>query len=120
MKEEMDCAQAELSALKWTEEGLEKQITRHSLEEVVTCLDQEVAEVDKNTALLRTKDEELSPSLEKMKNQSESKDIDEVIIPTASLYKQILSPYIEENATEDILFNLGEALRWGVTDQMSS
>lgn len=88
---------------------------------MVTCLDQEVAEVDKkNTALLRTKNEELSSSLEKMKNQSESNDIDEVIIPTDSLYKQILNPYIEENATEDILFYLGEAFRWGVIDQISS
>ncbi|EHB02355.1 Tumor susceptibility gene 101 protein [Heterocephalus glaber] len=81
------------------------------LEEMVTRLDQEVPEVDKNTELLKKKDEELSSALEKMENQSENNDIDEVIIPPAPLYKQILNLYAEENAIEDIIFYLGEALR---------
>ncbi|KAB0394578.1 hypothetical protein E2I00_016019 [Balaenoptera physalus] len=89
MKEEMDRAQAELNALKRTEEDLKK--GHQKLEEMVTRLDQEVAEVDKNIELLRKKDEELSSALEKMENQSENNDIDEVIIPTAPLYKQILN-----------------------------
>ena len=74
------------------------------------------AEVDKNIELLKKKDEELSSALEKMENQSENNDIDEVIIPTAPLYKQILNLYAEENAIEDTIFYLGEALRWGVID----
>lgn len=74
------------------------------------------AEVDKNIELLRKKDEELSSALEKMENQSENNDIDEVIIPTAPLYKQILNLYAEENAIEDTIFYLGEALRRGVID----
>uniref|UniRef100_A0A8C6H3Y6 UEV domain-containing protein n=1 Tax=Mus spicilegus TaxID=10103 RepID=A0A8C6H3Y6_MUSSI len=44
MKEEMDVAQAELNALKRTEEDLKK--GHQKLEEMVTRLDQEVAEVD--------------------------------------------------------------------------
>nr|KAF6369369.1 hypothetical protein mMyoMyo1_010715 [Myotis myotis] len=112
-KEEMDSAQAELNALKRTEEDLKQ---RHQkLEEMVICLDQEAAEDDKNIELLRKKDE-LSSALEKMDNQSESNDIDEVIIPTAPLYKQILNLYIEENATEDSTFYLGGALRQRVID----
>uniref|UniRef100_A0A8D1Y5F6 Tumor susceptibility gene 101 protein n=1 Tax=Sus scrofa TaxID=9823 RepID=A0A8D1Y5F6_PIG len=114
MKEEMDRAQAELNALKRTEEDLKK--GHQKLEEMVTRLDQEVAEVDKNIELLRKKDEELSSALEKMENQSENNDIDEVIIPTAPLYKQILNLYAEENAIEDTIFYLGEALRRGVID----
>ena len=114
MKEETDCAQAELNALKRTEEDLKK--GHQKLEEMVNRLDQEVAEVDKNIELLRKKDEELSSALEKMENQSENNDIDEVIIPTAPLYKQILNLYAEENAIEDTIFYLGEALRQGVTD----
>lgn len=51
-----------------------------------------------------------------MENQSENNDIDEVIIPTAPLYKQILNLYAEENAIEDTIFYLGEALRRGVID----
>ncbi|KAG8125729.1 hypothetical protein E2320_020823 [Naja naja] len=44
---------------------------------MVTRLDQEVAEVDKNIDLLKKKDEELSSALEKMESQSENNDIDE-------------------------------------------
>jgi ESCRT-I complex subunit TSG101 len=48
MKEEIGCAQAELNALKRTEEDLKK--GHQKLKEMVT---QEVAEVDKNIELLR-------------------------------------------------------------------
>ena len=66
--------------------------------------------------MLKRKDEELSDALEKMENQSENNDIDDVIVPTAPLYKQILNLYAEENAIEDTIFYLGEALRRGVID----
>ncbi|XP_063294729.1 tumor susceptibility gene 101 protein [Pelobates fuscus] len=114
MKEEMDRAQAELNALKRTEEDLKK--GHQKLEEMVTRLDQEVTEVDKNIETLRKKDEELGAVVEKMESQSEYRDIDEVIVPTAPLYKQILNLYAEENAIEDTIFYLGEALRRGVID----
>lgn len=73
-------------------------------------------EVDRNIELLKRKDDELSEALEKMENQSENNDIDDVIVPTAPLYKQILNLYAEENAIEDTIFYLGEALRRGVID----
>ncbi|KAB0379220.1 hypothetical protein FD755_007004 [Muntiacus reevesi] len=101
MKKEMD-----------PEEDLKK--GHQELGEMATCLDQEVAEVTENMELLKKKDEELSSALEKMENQSENNDTDEVIIPTAPLYKQILNLNAEENAIEDTIFNLGEALRRGV------
>uniref|UniRef100_A0A3Q1J2S4 Tumor susceptibility 101a n=1 Tax=Anabas testudineus TaxID=64144 RepID=A0A3Q1J2S4_ANATE len=114
MKEEMDRAQAELDALKRTEEDLKK--GHQKLEDMVLRLDQEVTDVDRNIELLKRKDEELSEALEKMENQSENNDIDDVIVPTAPLYKQILNLYAEENAIEDTIFYLGEALRRGVID----
>ncbi|KAL6461478.1 hypothetical protein MHYP_G00296220 [Metynnis hypsauchen] len=114
MKEEMDRAQAELDALKRTEEDLKK--GHQKLEEMVTKLDQEIADVDKNIELLKQKDEELTSALGKMENQSENNDIDDLIVPTAPLYRQILNLYAEENAIEDTIFYLGEALRRGVID----
>ncbi|XP_077568230.1 tumor susceptibility gene 101 protein-like [Stigmatopora nigra] len=114
MKEEMDRAQAELDALKRTEEDLKK--GHQKLEDMISRLDQEVADVDRNIELLNRKDEELSEALEKMENQSENNDIDDIIVPTAPLYKQILNLYAEENAIEDTIFYLGEALRRGVID----
>lgn len=73
-------------------------------------------DVDKNIELLKRKDEEMTAALEKMENQSEDNDIDDVISPTAPLYKQILNLYAEENAIEDTIFYLGEALRRNVID----
>ncbi|XP_051884777.1 tumor susceptibility 101a [Pristis pectinata] len=114
MKEEMDRAQAELDALKRTEEDLKK--GHQKLEMMVSQLDQEMSDVDKNIEALKKKDEELSVALEKMESQSENNDIDEVVVPTAPLYKQILNLYAEENAIEDTIFYLGEALRRDVID----
>ncbi|KAK7170137.1 hypothetical protein R3I94_000392 [Phoxinus phoxinus] len=114
MKEEMDRAQAELDALKRTEEDLKR--GHQKLEEMVTKLDVEMADVDKNIDSLKLKDEELTVALERMQNQSEDNDLDDVIVPTAPLYKQILNLYAEENAIEDTIFYLGEALRRDVID----
>ncbi|XP_077085484.1 tumor susceptibility gene 101 protein [Siphateles boraxobius] len=114
MKEEMDRAQAELDALKRTEEDLKR--GHQKLEEMVTKLDLEMADVDKNIDSLKQKDEELTVALERMQNQSEDNDLDDVIVPTAPLYKQILNLYAEENAIEDTIFYLGEALRRDVID----
>ncbi|XP_061533625.1 tumor susceptibility 101a isoform X2 [Phycodurus eques] len=114
MKEEMDRAQAELDALKRTEEDLKK--GHQKLEDMISRLDQEVGDVDRKIELLKRNDEELSEALEKMENQSENNDIDDIIVPTAPLYKQILNLYAEENAIEDTIFYLGEALRRGVID----
>lgn len=72
--------------------------------------------MDKNVDLLKLKDDELTAALGKMENQSENNDIDDVIVPTAPLYKQILNLYAEENAIEDTIFYLGEALRRDVID----
>lgn len=72
--------------------------------------------MDKNIDCLKQKDEELTAALERMQNQSEDSDIDDVIVPTAPLYKQILNLYAEENAIEDTIFYLGEALRRDVID----
>lgn len=72
--------------------------------------------MDKNIDSLKQKDEELTVALERMQNQSEDNDLDDVIVPTAPLYKQILNLYAEENAIEDTIFYLGEALRRDVID----
>lgn len=74
------------------------------------------ADVDRNVDLLKKKDEELTAALDKMEQQSENNDIDELIVPTAPLYRQILNLYAEENAIEDTIFYLGEALRRDVID----
>lgn len=114
MKEEMDRSQAELDALKRTEEDLKK--GHQKLEDMISKIGQEMTDVDRNIELLKQKDEDLKAALEKMDNQSEKGEIDDVIVPTAPLYRQILNLYAEENAIEDTIFYLGEALRRGIID----
>ncbi|XP_076143002.1 tumor susceptibility gene 101 protein-like [Alosa pseudoharengus] len=114
MKEEMDRAQAELDALKKTEEDLKRGHQR--LEDMISRIGQEMTDVDRNIDILKQKDDDMKAVLEKMDNQSERGDIDDVIVPTAPLYRQILNLYSEENAIEDTIFYLGEALRRGVID----
>ena len=63
----------------------------------------------KHRTFEKEKAEELSSALEKMENQSENNDIDEVIISTAPLYKQILNLNAEENATEDTILTWEES-----------
>uniref|UniRef100_A0ACB8G2U9 Uncharacterized protein n=1 Tax=Sphaerodactylus townsendi TaxID=933632 RepID=A0ACB8G2U9_9SAUR len=123
MKEEMDRAQAELNALKRTEEDLKK--GHQKLEEMVTRLDQEVTEVDKNIELLKKKKDRRtrSSALEKKWKASQkiNNDIDEVqcSYSTTLFIKQILEAcMLRKNANfeDTLIFYLGEALRRGVID----
>jgi len=43
-------------------------------------------------------------------------DVDEAIVTTAPLYKQLLNAYAEEAAIEDAIYYLGEGFRTGVID----
>ena len=52
----------------------------------------------------------LPPSLQ------ENLSIDEAIVPTAPLYRQLFNAFAEENATEDAIYYVGEGLRRGVID----
>ena len=71
--------------------------------------------MERNLTQLQAKDEELRDVLEKMEDKQDV-DIDEAIVPSTPLYKQLLVTYAEEQATEDALYYLGEALRREVVD----
>ncbi|XP_032815721.1 tumor susceptibility gene 101 protein-like [Petromyzon marinus] len=114
LNEEVSRAQAELEALQRTEEELRN--GQRSLQDMAGRITREIGDVDQNIDLLKKKDEEITSALEKMESQSESSNIDEAVVTTAPLYKQILNLYAEENAIEDTIFYLGEALRQGVID----
>jgi len=61
------------------------------------------------------KQTEMTELIEKLE-ESEEIDVDEAVTASAPLYRQLLSAYAEESATEDALYFLGEALRRGVID----
>ncbi|ELU15363.1 hypothetical protein CAPTEDRAFT_155778 [Capitella teleta] len=113
LKEIFAQAQAELDVLKKTEEDLQK--GKQTLDSMLQKLETEQNEVERNITLLQEKDEELRSSLEKVEGK-EDIPIDDIVLPAAPLYRQLLTAFAEEQATADAIYYLGEALRRGVID----
>lgn len=113
LREVFDQAQAEMNALKKTQEDLQK--GRQKLDDMLQRLEREQNVVEENIRQLRQKDDDIRDALTKM-DSSEEVNIDEVIQPSAPLYKQLLNAFAEEQATEDAVYYMGEALRKGVVE----
>ncbi|OQV22508.1 Tumor susceptibility 101 [Hypsibius exemplaris] len=106
-------AQDEITSLTKTHDELER--GRRNLDEIFERLEKEQRAVDRNIAVLTEKTAELRTAIEKSSTQ-ESFDVDEAVVPTAPLYKQLLTAYAEESALEDAMYYIGEALRRNVID----
>merc|ERR1719348_1134220 len=78
-------------------------------------LDAEIVQVQSNIDQLKAKDTEIDEAISKLDEQ-ENLSIDEAIVPTAPLYRQLFNAFAEENATEDAIYYVGEGLRRGVID----
>lgn len=113
LKEIFAQAQAEIGALQRTQEDLQK--GKQTLEEMLERLEREHNDVEANTALLKEKIDEMQNALSKMENR-ETVEIDDVVAPTAPLYRQLLNVFAEEQATDDAIYYLGEGLRKNVID----
>jgi len=106
-------AQAELDTLQRTNDDLTAGKTQ--LDAMMERMAREQAEVEASLATLQQKDAEIRETLAKMEGQEEL-DIDEVVVPTAPLYRQILECFSEEQATEDAIYYLTEGLKRQVID----
>ncbi|GAB1609234.1 tumor susceptibility gene 101 protein-like [Argonauta hians] len=113
LKETFAQAQAEMDTLYKTQNDLQK--GRECLEKMMKSLEQEKDEVEKNISILKEKNSELKETLNKMENQGELK-IDEAVVTTTPLYRQLLNAFAKEQAIEDTIYYLGEALRRSVID----
>ncbi|XP_064490232.1 tumor susceptibility gene 101 protein-like [Ornithodoros turicata] len=113
LKESLSIAQAEMDVLKKTHDELNMGKTK--LEDIIVQMDREQAELEANLQTLGERNEEMKELVAKMENQG-AMDVDEAVVTTAPLYKQLLNAFAEENATEDAIYYLGEALRKGVID----
>lgn len=113
LRDKFSQVQAELDVLKRTHDDLSKGKGR--LEEIMNKLEGEQLELDKNLITLREKSEAMTDVMAKMQNQ-EQIDVDEAVVTTTPLYKQLLNAFAEENAIEDAIYYLGEALRRGIID----
>ncbi|KAF5301769.1 hypothetical protein FQR65_LT08752 [Abscondita terminalis] len=113
MKEQFQQSQAELDTLRRTHEELKQ--GKAKLDAILNRLEKDENDLNKNITLLQDKEQELDKAIERLSNQ-ESIDVDDAVITTAPLYKQLLNAFAEEAALEDAIYYMGEALRRGVID----
>lgn len=113
LREMFEQAQAEMNVLHKTQADLVK--GKEKLEVMVKELENEKVEIENNIKLLHDKDQEVKEVLQKLDNQDKL-DIDEAVVTTTPLYRQLLNSFAEEQAIEDAIYYLGEALRKDVID----
>ncbi|KAL4233571.1 hypothetical protein ACF0H5_008252 [Mactra antiquata] len=113
LKETFAQAQAEMDVLYKTQADLVK--GKEKLETMIRDLEREKSEIDGNIQLLKDKDSEVKETLSRLENQSQL-TIDDAVVTTAPLYRQLLNAFAEEQAIEDAIYYLGEALRKNVID----
>ncbi|XP_038053847.1 tumor susceptibility gene 101 protein-like [Patiria miniata] len=108
LKDTYDGIQAEMDSMTNTKDKLKS--GQQQLEDMIGKLEAEQVDLEKNIQLLQQKDEEIRSALSKMDGQAQM-DIDEAIVPTTPLYKQLLNLFAEEMTIEDTYYYLMEALR---------
>ncbi|ESO93311.1 hypothetical protein LOTGIDRAFT_119455, partial [Lottia gigantea] len=113
LRETFAQAQAEMDVLKRTQTDL--QSGKVKLEKMLTDLEEEKTDCEKNLFLLREKSSEVQEALRKIENEDEL-NMDEAVVTTTPLYRQLLNSFSEEQAIEDTIYYLGEALRKDVID----
>eukprot|EP00794_Sanderia_malayensis_P012934 gene12934-14264_t len=107
-------AKRELDDLQGTNDELKAR--KQQLEKIMNNLKQEEIVALKNVELLNNKNKEMTDVIDKLEDNAANMKIDEAVVTTAPLYNQILNTFAEENAVEDAIYYLSEALRREVID----
>ncbi|KAG0727348.1 Tumor susceptibility 101 protein [Chionoecetes opilio] len=66
--------------------------------------------------ILKEREAEMKAVVARLQSATDPLDVDEAVTTTAPLYKQLLNSYAEDQATQDAIYYLGEALRRDVID----
>ncbi|CAL1543791.1 unnamed protein product [Lymnaea stagnalis] len=113
LRETFAQAQAEMDVLTKTQKDLTA--GKQKLEIIIAELEKERDEIEKNITLLKDKDKEVKDAIQKMES-NESLSVDEAVVTTTPLYRQLVDAFAEEQAIEDAIYYLGEALRKNVIE----
>uniref|UniRef100_A0A336L0Q4 CSON014176 protein n=1 Tax=Culicoides sonorensis TaxID=179676 RepID=A0A336L0Q4_CULSO len=113
LQERVNQIQAEIQTLNRTKQELTEGQTK--IKEIISKLEAEHTEMTRNLETLKEKDAELDKCLETIEKAGEI-NIDDAVMTTTPLYRQLLNAYCEEAAIEDAIYYLGEALRKNVID----
>lgn len=113
LKEVLSQSQAEMDALRTTQEDLER--GKGKLQSMISKINNQQEKLEEDIRKMKTEEQSIAGALDKIK-LAEQLDIDDVISPTAPIYKQILDAFSEEQAIDDAIYYLSEALRKDVID----
>ncbi|XP_059167098.1 tumor susceptibility gene 101 protein-like [Physella acuta] len=113
LRETFAQAQAEMDVLRKTQKDLST--GKIKLETIITELEKEQDDLEKNIAILQSKDKEVKDAIQKMES-SQDMNIDDAVVTTTPLYRQLVDAFAEEQAIEDAIYYLGEALRKNVIE----
>ncbi|KAK3097597.1 hypothetical protein FSP39_011280 [Pinctada imbricata] len=113
LREIFEQAQAEMNVLHKTQTDLKA--GKDKLDTMVQDLEKEKSELDANIMILKEKDNEIKEAMSKLEG-SDQLDVDEAVVTTTPLYRQLLNSFAEEQALDDAIYYLGEALRKNVID----
>lgn len=113
LRETFAQAQAEMDVLTKTQKDLTA--GKQKLEMIISDLEKEKDEIEKNISLLKDKDKEVKDAIQKMES-NENLSVDEAVVTTTPLYRQLVDAFAEEQAIEDAIYYLGEALRKNVIE----
>lgn len=106
-KELSDEKRAEIDSLKKVRTDLES--SANELNGLINEAESEALSVRELTAELRRKTQSLSESINRMKYRDKA-NIEDAVITTTPLYRQIFLLFAEELAIQDLVFYLGEGL----------
>jgi len=98
----------EMEVLRKTQEDLSA--GQSQLDTMAQTIEKETTELEQTTSILDSRIPQLKEEIEKSK-QGETPPPEEAIETTAPLYRQLLQCFSEEQAIEDTLYILGDALR---------
>ena len=113
LREDVSQVQAEVDSLRKVQEELNQGSTR--LNTILARVEEEEAVLTNNIRVLEMKTKEVTEVVNKVE-EGEEINCDEAVTATNPLYKQLMTAYAEEAATEDAVYFLGEALRKGSLD----
>nr|XP_002127340.1 tumor susceptibility gene 101 protein-like isoform X1 [Ciona intestinalis] len=114
LKETLSQAEAENSQLKQV--GSELKGGQERLQTIIKKLQLEIDEADANIIMLEQKNEEAKQEIELTEKKQDDLDVDDIVMATTPVYRQIVTSFAEEQALEDTIYYLGEALRKDVLD----
>lgn len=114
VKQVLDTAQEEMDGLLKTQEELKQ--GSQKVNQMIQDMENKKTELNQSVEILKSKNTELESVLDYLRAQPEEIDVDEAVQATNPLYNQILRLYAEENAVDDTIYYLGEALRKGIIE----